>query len=344
MDGITVEKNLYLLYEDYPEALAKLKPNKIIDGKKKKNYVKVRRDKFNEIRHLWEKDCLNFDKMPEEELKAAFVSILHKDIYRDTVISTISNRTKSENGKIVLKNRISNNFVIEYKLYYGDFLKQINKQTGLPINLIHNALCEYNTKYKIDDRMFSQTTVNKINQEFKQWIDKTLLKHFSYRPLNIAVKETSLTNYKGEMIEELIQGILGVHKDDNVIVPDKFLYDTVVYDSPKERETLLKSNIDEVIIFGKLPIRSIQIPLFMGVATSPDFMFVIKNSKGKSEINFVVETKDMKYESSLRREEELRIVSAKKFFETMKKEELNVIFKKQLKNDDIVAMIKEIIQ
>lgn len=346
MDGKIIEKNLQLLYEDYPEALFILKPNKVIDGNKKKNYVKVRRDKFNKIRHLWEKVnekyYLYFDEIPEEELKVAFVNILSKDIYRDTVISTISSRTESVDGEIVLKEQVSNYFVIEDKLNYGDFLKQINKQTGLSINLVHKALCEYNTEYEVDDRLFSQATVNIINREFKQWIDNTLLKKFSYKALNIALKETSLTNYKGEMIDELIQGVLGVHRDDKAIVPEQFLYDTVVYDSPKERETLLKSNIDEVIVFGKIPRRSIQIPLFMGGTTSPDFMYVINNSKGHSEINFVVETKDMKNESSLRREEELRIASAKKFFETMKQDGLNVVFKKQLKNDDIVSMIKEL--
>lgn len=34
--------------------------------------------------------------------------------------------------------------------------------------------------------------------------------------------------------------------------------------------------------------------------------------------------------------------TAEKFFETLKKEELNVVFKKQLKDDDIITMIKGI--
>lgn len=47
-------------------------------------------------------------------------------------------------------------------------------------------------------------------------------------------------------------------------------------------------------------------------------------------------------DKGLRREEEYRIKAAEKFFETLKKEELNVVFKKQLKDDDIIAMIKGI--
>ncbi|MDU5504228.1 MAG: hypothetical protein E6073_03645 [Anaerococcus vaginalis] len=39
-------ENLSKLYEDYPEAINNLKPNKLIDGNKKKAYVKIRKDKF----------------------------------------------------------------------------------------------------------------------------------------------------------------------------------------------------------------------------------------------------------------------------------------------------------
>ena len=348
MDGRIIDDNLQSLYEDYPEALSTLKPNKIIDGSKKKNYVNVRRNRFNEIRHLWEKVnekyYLKFQEIPEKDLKTAFMNILNKDIYRDTIISTLSSRIESDEGEIVLKDRVSNNFVVEDKINYGEFLKQINKQTGLPIGLINEVLCDFRTENKIDVRLFSQTAVNIINKEFMQWLDSTLLKNFSYKALNIASKETSLTKYNGDMEEKLIQGVLGIYRDDKSIPPDQFLYDTLVYDSPKERETIQKSDICEVIVFGKIPRRSIQIPLFMGGTTSPDFMYVIKKSKGESEINFVVETKDIKNEGSLRREEELRIASATKFFETVKKEGLNVVFKKQLKNDDIVAMIKGLVE
>ena len=65
---------------------------------------------------------------------------------------------------------------------------------------------------------------------------------------------------------------------------------------------------------------------------------------GESQINFIVETKDMKDEKSLRSEEDLRIRSAEKFFETMKEDGVNVVFKKQLKNDDIVSMISSIVK
>lgn len=71
-------------------------------------------------------------------------------------------------------------------------------------------------------------------------------------------------------------------------------------------------------------------------------MYMIDSKDGSKQINFIVETKDMKDEKSLRYDEKIRIKSAEKFFETMKENGINVVFKKQLKNDDIVAMINEL--
>lgn len=50
----------------------------------------------------------------------------------------------------------------------------------------------------------------------------------------------------------------------------------------------------------------------------------------------------MKDEKSLRYDEKIRKKTAEKFFETMKENKINIVFKKQLKNDDIVAIINEL--
>ena len=71
-------------------------------------------------------------------------------------------------------------------------------------------------------------------------------------------------------------------------------------------------------------------------------MYVIKKD-GKYEINLIVETKDVDRDSSLRGNEKLKIESAKKFFETLKNDGINVSFEKQLKTDDIVMMIKKLV-
>lgn len=347
INGDIITENIDKLYHDYPEAISNLKPDKVIPDNKKKNYVKIRKDKFDDIKNLWrrvnQKYYLKFEDIPEEELEQALYDIFEGDIYRDTIVETRTQRTEVDDGKIIMKESVANYYVVDDKVKYSDFLKEVNKQTGLSVNLIHTTLCKYYRKYEeIDQRIFSKKGISQIVSEFNKWLDEKLLKKFSYKNLNVCIKETSLTDYNGEITDTLPQGVLGVYRDDKASVPERFIYDAVVYDSPKERETLLKSDIDEVVVFGKIPRRSIQIPLFTGGTTSPDFMYVINSKDGQSEINFIVETKDIKEEKSLRRDEELRIKSAKKFFETMKEDGVNVLFRKQLKNDDIVAMIGEI--
>lgn len=154
--------------------------------------------------------------------------------------------------------------------------------------------------------------------------------------------ETALTDINGEVKEKIVQGTVGIIRDDSLFVPENFLYDKVVFDSPKEKDTVQRSNVDEVVVFGKIPRRSVQVPLYFGGTTSPDFMYVIKRDD-KFEINFIVETKDMDKESSLRGSEKLRIASAKKFFEELKKDGVSVSFEPQLKSDDIITMINRLI-
>lgn len=335
------------LYAEYPEAMARLKPNKIIDGNKKKNFVNVRKDKFDEIRNLWKainkKYYLKFEDIPEEELSEVIYDVLKADIYRDTTIDVKTNRIESIDGNVVSLEGVANYYTVDEKISYGDFLKKINRYTGLSINTVHKTLCRfYKEQGEIDKRLFSNKGIILATREFNKYLDEKLLKKFSYKSLDVDSKETSLTDYNGDVLDKVSQGVLGIHRDENVDVPKRFIYDSVVYDSPKEKQTLLKSDIDEVVVFGKIPRRSIQIPLFIGGTTSPDFMYVINSGKDKYEINFVVETKDMDDYKGLRRGEDYRIKSAQKFFETLKKEGLNVVFKKQLKDDDIVAMIKGI--
>ena len=133
-------------------------------------------------------------------------------------------------------------------------------------------------------------------------------------------------------------------KDDQKIVPEKFLFDSFVYDSELEKATIERSKIDEIVVFGKIPRKSIQVPLYFGGTTSPDFMYIIQRENGKPELNLIIETKDVQKDSGLRTEEQLRIESAKKFFEALKQDGLNVTFKKQMKQDEIIKLINEIVE
>ena len=73
-------------------------------------------------------------------------------------------------------------------------------------------------------------------------------------------------------------------------------------------------------------------------------MYVLKKKNGDYVVNFIVETKDVKKLSGLRDEEKMRIESAKIFFKSMQDDGLNISFEKQLKSDDVVRMIKKLVE
>lgn len=207
---------------------------------------------------------------------------------------------------------------------------------------MHKALCEYNKSKALDKAFFNKATVEKFNEAFRLWFEEAFIKRFSYKALDVASMETALTDINGEVKEKIVQGLVGIIKDDSLSVPENFLYDRFIFDNPKEKNSVKDSNIDEVVVFGKIPRKSVQVPLYFSGTTSSDFMYLIKKDN-KTEINFIVETKDVDKASTLRGIEKLKIDSAKKFFEELKQEGINVSFEPQLKNDDIVSMIKKIL-
>lgn len=347
-DGVIIEEKAEELYTAYPEFRVGLQQNKVIDKTtNKKESISIRKDKFDEIKELWKqinkKYYVKLEDLSEKEIYIAILNILGKGIYEDTIVRVTEEKTESTDQGVVIKEGSVGYYIIEDDIPYNEFLKQLNKGTGLPLHLVHKALCEYNKTNQIEQSFFSKKTLARFIMEFKLWFEEEFTQRFSYKALDVEIKETALTDIEGNVRDAIIQGNIGVFKDDRLSVPDKFLYDTVVFDSPKEKESIVNSNIDEVVVFGKIPRRSVQVPLYFGGTTSPDFMYLLKKD-GKAELNFIVETKDVDKESSLRNVEKLRIDSAKKFFETLQIDGVNVRFEKQLKSDDMESLIRKVIE
>ena len=348
MNGEIKLENKDRLIAEYPEFNTGLEQNKVINrNKSEQGVVHIRKNKFAEIKELWskinQKYYLSLDDISDEELLDATLSILKEGIREDVIAKTIEKKTSVENGSIVVKESIQGYFILDEAIPYGEFLKQIQNTTGLPIRIIHKALCEYNKYNSIDKDFFNRNSLANFIKKFQLWFEQAFLKRFSYKALNIDSLETALTDINGDAKDKIVQGIVGIIKDDNFSVPDNFLYDKVVFDSPKEKENIQNSDIDEVVVFGKIPRKSVQVPLYFGGTTSPDFMYVIKKGDN-TEINFIVETKDVDKDSSLRGTERLKIASAKKFFEELKKYGINVSFEKQIKDDDIISMVKKLVK
>ncbi|MDK0698001.1 type III restriction-modification system endonuclease [Clostridium perfringens] len=344
-----IDENREALYLEYPEFNKGVRTGKIIDNtNQKKNYVNIRKENFNELKSLWEKVnkkyYLHLEELSEDELKQAIINILNTNVYGKQIISVTEQKLTSENGSMVLRESKAGYHNVNDILPYNVFLKQINKATGFPLKLVNDCLVEYNKKNKIPKDFFNKRTISNFIVKYQEWMENAFLNRFSYKKMDVSIVETALTDMDGNPKKNILQGNIGIFKDNNLQVPDKFLFDSFIYDSPLEKENIENSNLDEVVVFGKIPRRSIKVPLYFGGTTSPDFMYVLKKNDGTVEMNLILETKDVRKESGLRNEERLRIESARKFFDSMKEEGINVRFEKQMKKDGIVELINNIIE
>ena len=69
-------------------------------------------------------------------------------------------------------------------------------------------------------------------------------------------------------------------------------------------------------------------------------MYIVRR-KDKNELNLIVECKDVENaDKDLRGGEKLKIESAKVFFENLENEGVKVCFKKQLKQDNLKAIVE----
>lgn len=336
------------LIEKYPEFNTGVKEDKIIDIRKGKNVkVKIRPERFSEIKELWnkinQKYYLKLDEISEEGLQQAILKILESGIYDKQIVYATERRTAKGNDGVTLKEEIAGYHAIEEFMPYNEFLIRGGKSTGISIIILHKAIALYSRSHELQKDFFNKVTLQNLIDRFQEWLETALLKRFSYRKMGIEPKETALTDINGRVKDSIVQGSLGIMKDEGAVVPKKFLFDSFVYDSPKERENISRSDIDEVVVFGKIPRRSIQVPLYYGGTTSPDFMYLLKKKDGDYVVNFIVETKDIEKKSGLRDDENMRIESARAFFKAMKEDGINVVFEKQMKNDDIVKLIKKLV-
>ena len=332
-------------FEEYPEFIKGLKKDKVVDKKKaKKPVVNVRASKYAELKEFWEllnkKFYMQFEEIPEDELQKVIINIIRKGIYSPDIVTTVRQRVEVADGEMTLVGGKRRSYALETRLPYNEFLKKVQRATNIPIQTFHKALVEYDKTVPVSNEWFTESTLSKFIQLFTEWKMDYFIHRYKYKMLDVEATETALTDAEGNVRDNILQSDVGIFSapDD---ISDKFLYDKLIYDSPLERTNIENSDISEVLVYGKIPRRSIKIPVCWGGTYSPDFMYVIRNSDGTIQYNFVIETKDVSSNGSLRDDEKRKILCGIEFFKQLKAEGYKVIFEEQLKTDNIVAMIKK---
>lgn len=336
------------LYAAYPAFnTTDLKPDKIVKGDQRVK-VRIRPERYAELKELWEtinaKYYLRLDDLSQDDIDTCIDVVLEAEVYRPMIGRfTQDVVVQGEDMGLEIRTETKNIFDATETVPYGEWLKLVHSQTALPIDRLHAGLIRRNVKKALPSDFFNKTTLGEFVAQFTEWMEKAFVERFSYSRIDGPIGGTPLTDADGVPLESIVQGNIGIHRDDSAAIPDKFLYDAFVYDSPKEHDTIRDSKLDEVVVFGKIPRKSVKVPLYFGGTTSPDFMYVLKREDGRISLNLVIETKDVEKHSDMRESEQLKMKAAKRFFESMSSELFDVTFQPQVKRDEIAAIIKQLL-
>lgn len=333
-------------FEEYPEFAAGLKSGKVKDrNNEKPKPVKIRKAVYNEIKELWEtinhRYLMFYDDDLDDNIEDIVLSIFEKDVFTTLVMSSERNKIHSDGSTVNVISEAGVQYVVSSRIPYSLFLKRISNVTNLPIKVLHVALCRYAKKHGTSfTTLLNDNSVAAFCKEFATWKTENLQGRFKYERSKAPLGATALTYADGSVRSEVAQGRIGTK-----IMPGtpsaKYLYDAYAYDSPLERDNIM-ADIEEVIVYGKIPRASIAIPTIAGSMYSPDFMYVVKHSNGDKELNIIIETKDVEGKTDLRSEEKVKIDCAKVFFNTLTADGYKVHFRTQIGNKQMIQIINEV--
>jgi len=338
------ENGFTYIKHNYPkifEGVNSTKVRKATDDKKK---ITVRTDKYSELKDLWEK--LNekvileykFDK--EAEFKNLFTEFLKAQKGNFTIdgVSERIAKVEIKDDRAIVNEAESiygRNVATISTMKYSDFLKELSKILNINLATIHQSIIDAGTDI---NKHLNPTTLRIIKDKFDHFLMANAIDKFSieYKKVSNNIHPTKLTDEKGNVLSEISASDIGIFFSDEDVAQSYF-FDELYYDSELEMKNI-KTEINEVIVFTKIPKNSIKIPVAGGKTYSPDFAYVLKFKDGKQKLNFIVETKDVGSDDGLREEEKAKIKHAEKFFGG----QVKIEFRKQFSNNKIVDLIREL--
>lgn len=339
-----------VFYHEYPEFNVGVDRDKIKDNNRRSERpIAIRKAVYEELREFWErvnrKYLLFFDKELDEKLGDILDEILDtQHVFRQVVMTSERSRISAGNGKdaVELLQETGVQYRVSRAIPYKEFLLRVSRITNIPLPMLHGAIHRYVSSHRqLSAELFNEVSIASFCDAFRQWKAQHLVGHFRYALSKSRRKKTALSDEQGEAIKEIKQGRIGIRFEEGT-PSAKYLYDGMAYDSPLELENIKSGDIEEVVVYGKIPRSSIAIPTIAGSTYSPDFMYIVKRKSGSKELHLIVETKD-KPVSALTMEENLKIDCAKIFFDTLSKEGYKVYFHKQMQGDKMKEIVDEVV-
>ncbi|GAA9354687.1 type III restriction-modification system endonuclease [Helicobacter pylori] len=361
---LTLNQNEFL--EKEPE-LERLKDEKYLDFEKLKDFlkdrlignsrvrnknerksekIKINKENFKKFETLWEglnhqariAYAIDSESLIDEivtKINASFnVSSKSVSVTTHKKVETMGNNAKTE----VFEQKSA----CVWSLH--EFISTLSNKVKLSFKSVAKVLGN------IDENKFDlikkneQEGLRRLEELFLEIIYQNIKDKISYQMHETTIKDRkndAFYDEKGE-IREFLDGSLRGDKYEikNSSAQEKCLYENFMQvESEIEKDTIEESNDTKIIVFGKLP--RVKIPVGLNQTYSPDFGYVVENNDKK--VLLVVETKGVENESELREEEKRKISTAKKFFEALKKQGMNIEYKTKIKKDQLSTLINEVL-
>ena len=318
--------NLAKLQELLPET--KVKKGKIRVRGEGKPMLKLRKKNFNKILDLWQnvskRYMLEFEKLDKKELqKIVDASFASENFVVESVRFSRTRLNADEDG---LYTERAAGEVVDLDVSFGliefkDFVKRLHKETSLDIGLIVSGINDAIGGNKDRDKLLNHSSLMNIVNSFRSEFEKVFSQKYDYSSLDFSATTSLYQN--GGFVNEIAQGDIGKNEV-NIKTPDNYLYDKVFVDSPLEEE-LASVNSKKVLVFGKLPRRSIKVPTYTGGTSSPDFVYAIKGKDGTSaKLRILVEAKS----TNMRGSDKVAVEAQKKVLGQMKDVEWEMVTSK----------------
>ncbi|WQW29432.1 type III restriction-modification system endonuclease [Helicobacter pylori] len=361
---LTLNQNEFL--EKEPE-LETLKDEKYLDFEKLKDFLKDRLIGNSRVRNKNERksEKIKINKENFKKFETLWESLNHKPriAYAIDSESLIDEIVKKINASFKVSSKIVSVTTHKKVETMGNNAKtEIFERESACVWSLHEFISALSNKVKlsfksvakvlekIDENKFNEIKKNeqeglrRLEELFFEIIYQNIKDKISYQ-----MRETTIENRKNDAfydekgeIRKFLDGSLGVDKYEikNSSTQEKCLYENFMQvESEIEKDTIEESNDTKIIVFGKLP--RVKIPVGLNQTYSPDFGYVVENNDKK--VLLVVETKGVEHENELRDEEKRKISTAKKFFEALKKQGVNIEYKTKLSNDQLSALINEVL-
>ncbi|TPH49425.1 DEAD/DEAH box helicase [Helicobacter pylori] len=315
-------------------------------NERKSEKIKINKENFKKFETLWE--GLNYQAriayaIDSESLIDEIVKKINASFNVKSKIVSVTTHKKVETmGNDAKTESFERESACVWSLH--EFISALSNKVKLSFKSVAKVL------ESIDENKFElikkneQESLRRLEELFLEIIYQNIKDKISYQMRETTIKDRkndAFYDEKGE-IREFLDGSLGVDKYEikNSSAQEKCLYENFMQvDSEIEKDTIEESNDTKIIVFGKLP--RVKIPIGLNQTYSPDFGYVVENNDKK--VLLVVETKGVENESELCEEEKRKISTAKKFFEALKKQGVNIEYKTKIKKDQLSALINEVL-